>query len=370
MNILFYYPDKERSVSLSSLMIAFKQQGHSVFLLTHAQEGDLHADVKKGGVQTFTHTIRKNSSALFYLKHIFYLASFTRKHKIDLVYSHIQLANLISVFAQFLSPSRFILCRHHSDCAYIDNNKNEKAADKIINTLGREFIVPSDKVLNQMTEVEGVKSKKIHLIRYAYDFSGYPLPDKQKVEEIRNTYKAGLLLVKVARLISEKRHIILLGVINKLVLKGMDVKLILLSDGPERDNISKYIEENRLQNNIFMVGYRKDVMNYISAADLIVHVSESEASSSLAKEVGLLKQPLVVCNDVGDFDEYLFDKENCLKLDKKDPAPELEKIIIDAYENKGMLSGLGQNLYKTVTDRFSIENILPQYSQFHTASKK
>src|SRR6185437_800103 len=198
MNILFYYPDKERSISLSSLMIAFQQQGHTVFLLTQVSEGDLHNDVKDAGVQTFCHPIKKNRFTSFYLKHILYLTSFTKKHKIDLVYSHIQRANFISAFAQYFSPSKFIFCRHHSDCAFIDNNFNEKMMDRIINQLGKEFIVPSQKVLNQMQVVEKVKNKKIHLIRYAYDFDKYKKPNLGNVHKIKEEYKTGLLLVKIA----------------------------------------------------------------------------------------------------------------------------------------------------------------------------
>lgn len=365
MNILFYYPDKERGVSLSSLMVAFQKQGHTVSLLTQTPEGDLHSDVRKEGIKTFTHVIKKNS-LLFYLKHILFLISFTKKNKIDLVYSHIQKANFIACFAQYFSRARFILCRHHSDCAFVDNNRNEKLMDKIINRLGKEFIVPSDVVLDQMLVKEKVKNKKIHLIRYAYDFNAYPKPDEAGVFEIKEKYKAKLLLVKIARLITEKRHILLFQVINKLVKAGYDIKLVVLSDGPEKEKLVDYIRQNELQNSIFMVGYRRDIMNFIAATDVVVHVSESEASSNLAKEVGLLNKPLIVCSGVGDFDEYLINRVNSLIIDKNNVTEQLEKLIISIYNDEKIIEGLGKKLHDTVFERFSIENIISQYNQFHT----
>jgi glycosyltransferase involved in cell wall biosynthesis len=369
MNILFYYPDKERGVSLSSLMIAFQQQGHQVYLLTQSSEGDLHHDVQKHGVKTSCYVIKKGSSLFFYLKHIMHLISFTRKNKINLVYSHIQRANFISVFAQFFSPSKFILCRHHSDCAFVDNNLNEKMMDKIINFLGKEFIVPSDKVLNQMISVEKVKNKKIHLIRYAYNFDDYPKPDLKAITEIREKYPAKLLLIKVARLIVEKRHILLFKTINKLVLAGFDVKLLILSDGPERKKLLSYITENNLQNHIFMLGYRRDIMNFVSASDLVIHISESEASSNFVKEVGLLKKPIIVCHDVGDFDEYLVHKINSIIINKTNPKMELENLIANIYLGTEGISELGENLHQTVLKRFSLMNIIKAYDQFHVESK-
>ena len=366
MNILFYYPDRERAVSLSSLMIAFKLQGHKVFLLTHAESGALHEDVIPYGIETFSNTLNKNNSWTFYLRHLIYLVSFTKRHKIDLVYSHIQKANFISAVARYFSPSRFILCRHHSDCAFVDNNFNEKMLDKIINRLGKEFIVPSQKVYDQMTIKENVRNKKIYLIRYAYNFDAYSVPDVAKVAEIRKTYQASLLLVKVARLISEKRHLLLLRVVLKLINEGMDIKLVLLSEGPEQNNIIKYISENNLQERVFLTGYKNDVMNYLAAADLIVHVSESEASSNLAKEVGLLKKPLLVCHDVGDFDEYLIHTINSLLINKENAEAELEVLLRAIYKKELTIGQLGKNLYKVIFERFSIVNLLPEYTAFHT----
>lgn len=346
-------------------MIAFQKQGHTVFLLTQVEEGDLHNDVKNYGVQTFCHSIKKSSSLLFYLKHIFYLVSFTKKHNIDIVYSHIQRANFISAFAQHFSSSRFIFCRHHSDCAFIDNNFNERLLDKIINKLGKEFIVPSEKVYGQMIVAENVKGKKIHLIRYAYDFDQYKKPNLDAVSEIRQKHKAKLLLIKVARLISEKRHILLLQAINVLVKKGFDIKLLLLSDGPEKENISNFIQLNNLQKHVFMIGYRTDVIDFISASDLVVHVSESEASSSLAKEAGLVKRPLLVCRNVGDFDEYLINNVNSILINKENPMPELETIFTGIYERKINIEKLGEELYKTIIERFSIQNILKEYDSIN-----
>ena len=364
MNILFYYPDKERSISLSSLMIAFQKQGHTVHLLTHSTEGDLHQNVRKAGVVTHTYPIPKNNSIIFFFKHILFLISFTKKNNIAIVYSHIQVANFISCISQYFTPSRFILCRHHSDCAYIDNNFNEKLLDKIINRLGKEFIVPSQKVYDQMVITEGVKNKKIYLIRYAYDFSQYAKPVNESVNAIKEEFKCKLLLIKTARLISEKRHIMLFKVMNQLAKKGLDIKLMVLSDGPERKNLEEYIANNNLQNNIFMLGYRRDVINYIAAADVVVHVSMSEASNSLVKEAGLLEKPVIACSNVGDFDEYLSNNKNGIIIPKENFENKLTKTLEQIYSGNYNISSLGNDLKKTILDLFSIESIIAKYNQF------
>ncbi|MGZ3903045.1 MAG: glycosyltransferase [Bacteroidia bacterium] len=365
MKILFYYPDKERAISLSSLMISFQQQGHEVFLLTHAREGELHSDVKQHGVKVFTKPLSKKISLWFYFRHILFLIGFARKYKIDVLYSHIQVANIITVFAQYFIKARVFICRHHTDCAFVDYNFNEQLFDKIINRLGKEFIVVSNKVKQQMEQVEGVKNKKIYVINLAYDFNRYKSPEPEKVNEIRNLYPAKLLLLKAARLIAEKRHILLFRTIKKLASEGYDIKLMVLSEGGERKNLETYITENHLQDRIFMLGYKTDVLNYLAAADLIVHVSESEASNSIIKESSLVGKPIIACHDVGDFDDYILPGIDGILLSKENTEQELYDALVKIYNDKNILETYGKSLREKVIKLFDISTIIKQYEPFH-----
>jgi len=370
MNILFYYPDKERADIFSSLMLGFQKQGHRVYLLTHAEEGYLHNEVKKEGVRTFTYTIPKNNSLIFYLKHIIFLISFTKKHKIDIVYSHIQVANFISCIAQYFSPSRFILTRHHTDCAFVDYNFNERTMDRIINVLGKEFIASSKKVYDQMVNVEHVKKAKVRTIFLAYDFDHMPKPNENAVKEIREKFKAHLLIIQASRLIPEKRNINSIHVITELIKNNFDIKLLLLGEeGTEKIKIEKFIAENNMGANIFMVGYRTDMVNFIAAADLLVHISISEASNSTVKEAAILEKPVIVCHDVGDFDDYIVNNENGIMLSKENTEKELSDVLVEIYLNKKDIQSLGKNLHKTVLEVFSVEKIISQYDQFHLKEK-
>jgi glycosyltransferase involved in cell wall biosynthesis len=368
MNILFYYPDKERGDALSSLMIGFQKQGHRVSLLTHAKEGYLHEEVKRGGVNTYTYTIPKNNSFIFYLKHVMFLISFTKKHKIDVVYSHIQVANFISCIAQYFTSSKFILTRHHTDCAFLDYNFNERTMDRIINALGKIFIASSQKVYDQMVNIEHVRKSKVQIIFLAYDFDNIPKPEINEVIALKEKYKANLLIVQASRLIPEKRNINSITVIKNLIDKNLDIKLMVLGEGTEKLKIEQFIKENHLENNVFMVGYRQDMVNYIAAADLLVHISISEASNNTVKEAAILEKPVIVCKDVGDFDEYI-NNENGIKLSKEGTEKELSEILEDIYFHKKDAQLLGKNLRNSVLKLFSVDNIISQYDKFHIKEK-
>jgi glycosyltransferase involved in cell wall biosynthesis len=363
MNILFNFPTNKRAVSLESLAEAFINKGHKVFFYSQEAKGPLHEFMKNFGVINFFHVIEKKNPVVFYFRHAFALAKCIRKNKIDFVLSHTQVANITAVFAQYFCKTRMIICRHHSDTAYINNNSNERMLDRIINNLGREFIVPCKKVFEQMVK-EGVKPEKIKLIYYGYNFSYYIPPSRDKIDKVRNDYPCDFLIVKAARYIAEKRHLILFRLVKKLVEEGFNIKCLALSDGPERSNLEKFIEENNLQKHIYLLGFRGDILTYLSAADLVIHLSSSEASNNLVKEAGLLKKPVVVCNDVGDFDDYLINNVNAFVINKDFPDDDLEKILRKVYNQKKLLGDLGENLHKKVLETFSIEKVIYEYDAY------
>ena len=288
-----------------------------------------------------------------------------KEHDIDIVYSHYQEANLIAVLAQYFTTAKFVITRHHSDCGYIDRNYREIIGDKIINRLAKVYIAPSQKVFEQIIGVEGANAEKVRRIDYGYNFSSFTPPDADEVAHIKETYSSQLLLVKAARLIPEKRHLILFRVLKDLVAEGLDIKALILGRGNNLGELEAFVKANRLENHIFFLGFRKNVQDYYAAADLVVHLSLSEASNSAIKEAGLIGKTAIVCKEVGDFSDYLIHGQNGFLLDKHHPDRELRELLQRVYDDKLNEQVIGQSLKKTVINRFSVANVFSGYDDIH-----
>lgn len=365
MNILFYYPSNQRTISIESVILKFKSQGHHVILLTQTEKGDLHAELESNGIESHSFFIEKRNSVVYYIKHLLFLIKFCRNNRIDIVYSHLQQANIISVFAQFFCKSKFYICRHHSSVNGADRNFNQTLFDKIINRLARLIIVPSKMVYKQVCEIEGVNPNKVKLIYYGYDFEKYPKPNSNEVDKIRKQYNAKLLLVKVARLVPGKRYDILFNVIKKMVVEdNKDVKLLVISEGPLMSEFKSYIHSNHLSNHIFLLGNKENVIDYLKAADAVPLLSEAEASNSVIKEAGLVKKTVIVCREVGDFEDYIVDKVSGYLIPKVNPEKELYDVIKSIYNNNHI--SIGENLNHSVLTTFSIESVISSYCNLNT----
>lgn len=368
--ILFYYPSNKRTVSLETAILELRNLGYEVLLLTIDKESDLHEQLRKEGIKCYSANIYCSNSIRFYQKNICYLISFCKQNRIDSLFSHLQTSNLISVIAQFFIQADVFAFRHHFKFNKdhfgipIKVNKNEMIGDKIINRLAKRIIVPSKGVYDGILNHEKINKEKLQIIPYLYDFSKYGSPNLENVKKIQKRFPARLRIIMVSRLIPFKRHMMIFSVIRQLVNRDYDIKLIVLDDGPEKKNLQKYIDDYHLENHIFLIGFRRDFLDYMKACDLIIHPSLTEASNSVIKEIGLMEKAVAVCKDVGDFDEYIIDKENGFLMDLINPMDDAKTIIDFLYLHKSVIPTMGRKLRIAVIEKFSTNsNTISKYSQ-------
>jgi glycosyltransferase involved in cell wall biosynthesis len=103
-------------------------------------------------------------------------------------------------------------------------------------------------------------------------------------------------IVCVANLIAYKGHMTLLRAISQLRPDGWS--LLLVGDGPERENIQRLIASKNLQDRVSLLGRRSDVNEILDTADLLVLPSYSEGMPNAVLEAMSHGIP-VVASDVG-----------------------------------------------------------------------
>lgn len=360
VNLLFYYPSNKRSIQIETLLEALKEEGFQVYFLCMGEAGAINYSLDQLGIKTYSARVHKKNALQYYLSQILFLIKFVRSHKIEIVLSNLQQANLVSILAQYFFKARLICFRHHFKFFTANNrknfrvNKNEKIGDILINRLAKEIVVPSNGVYQGMVNQEKVNPNKIRIIPYMYRFDHYGKPNDDHVNQIKKSFPFKLRMIMVSRLIPLKRHMIVLSMIKDLIDQGLNICLFILDEGPEKENIASYIRKNQLEKNVIMLGFRKDFLNYMAASDLIIHPSITEASNSAVKEMALLSKPSIVCKNVGDFDDYIKHESNGFLCDIDNFASEAKSLIIKYYYRENALRKIGTNARKTVLNNFSV----------------
>jgi len=327
-------------------------------LLTLAGEGDLHFFLRSKGISCFSVPRYEGNKLSVVFFHTKFLIQFCKEYQINTVWSHLHPCNLYAVFAQYFCRTKFIIFRHHFHAeikteGFKNLNQGELWYEKLICLLAKKIVVPSSEVYRGMVDYEYISPNKIQIIPYIYNFNLYNNPNLEEVAKIKNQYKAELRIIIASRMIRLKRHFLILPVLKKLIEEGLDIEVLLLDTGELKEAIEDYIEENHLSRRIHMIGYQKNIIDYICATDIVVHPSATEASSSLIKEAGYQKKAVIVCEGVGDFDEYIENGINGMSVKVGKESQEFENYIRQMYYGELDIKKLGENLYHTVIDKFT-----------------
>lgn len=365
--ILFYGPFNQRSRDTESLMLMFHAQGHQVTCLTQ-QEGLLINDfLNSNGVNAFSHVVSgPRSGTWYYLRQLVFFIGFCWKHKIEIVYSHLEPANLVASIAQYFIKTQTYLCRHHIDEGSL--YKFDTALHyKITYRLARKIIVVSAHAKRYMIEKEGIASEKIIHINLAYNFKLFGSPEPKNIKAIREEFPAEILLLSACRLTTYKRPELSIKVVKKLRDRGHDAKLILLGMGEMQAQLKFLVNELGLTDAVMMPGYVSNVLEYIAAADFFLHPSILDSSCVVIKEAGLVSKPVIVCRGVGDFDDYVVHKTNGLLVDRDKFVEESSDLILKYHRDKNFLLELGEGLKKSILELFDVEKVVHQYDSLNQA---
>jgi glycosyltransferase involved in cell wall biosynthesis len=358
--ILIYFQNSIRNIFFESFVSLLLKKGYQVHFLTKCDRGILHDKMEALGVTTSYYN-PGGSRLLRFIKHWIFFVRYNRKNKIDVVYPHLQLANLIAVLAQYFIRAKVFPCRHHVDEVMIVGNKTAIRIDKAINKLSRKIIAVSNAIKVHMVNKEGVHPDKIVVIPLGYNFDLHYKPDPVKVAGIRNQMSCELLLIVIARMSANKRHILALQVLDKLVKEGLDIKMMILDHGVEEQNLKVFVEKNKLQDKVLFTGFLHNTRDYVMAADLLLHPSIIEASNQVVRELGSLEKPVIACHGVGDFDEYIIPGENSFLVSKENTVSEMSDIIREYYYKKDELRQMGKRFRDTVLSKFSIGKVVDGY---------
>ncbi|WP_426483868.1 glycosyltransferase [Flavobacterium sp. 2] len=104
-------------------------------------------------------------------------------------------------------------------------------------------------------------------------------------------------LITVGRLNIVKGHIYAFQVIKKLKHEGLDVKLTVVGEGPEREKLENYIRDNNLTDSIVLVGSksRDEIRELLWKNDIFVFSSVSLHNGKSTETQGLVTIEAMAC---------------------------------------------------------------------------
>lgn len=141
-------------------------------------------------------------------------------------------------------------------------------------------------------------------------------------------------LVSVGRLIPQKSYMRLLHVINKIKIDFPNVRLYIIGVGSQQKLLQSYINNNRLNDIVFLLGFKDNPWKYVSKCDLFICSSIAEGFSTAVSEALILGVPVVTTLCSGMY-ELLGNNEYGMIVNNNETA--LYKGLKDILSDKSLL---------------------------------
>lgn len=168
-------------------------------------------------------------------------------------------------------------------------------------------------------------------------------------------------LVAVGRLSEEKGYDRLLRIINKLTKQKFDIELILIGSGDKYNELINYIEEQKLQDRVLLLGYKENPYKYINLSNLLVCSSFVEGFSLVIGEAMGVGIPVISVNCSG-AGEWLNDGEYGKLVDNDEDAlyEGIKEMILDKelYKKYKEMAIKRSKMFSIERFISNIENIL------------
>lgn len=224
-----------------------------------------------------------------------------RRFRPHILQAHHYDENIVSSIAVRLARVPcYINGRHYSDLIYqlTDGLKRKMllAAEAICNKTATRITVPTDEVARILTEIQGVPRAKVTVIPFGVDFNRYRPSSIGALSRLRHEYNLAdkYMTLACGRLNKEKGLEYLLQAIPEIRSRNRDFRLVVVGKGPDEVRLRELTRKLEIENVVQFVGWRDDVLDWIAAADLVVHPSLSESFCQVLLESLAFGKPIVM----------------------------------------------------------------------------
>ena len=172
------------------------------------------------------------------------------------------------------------------------------------------------------------------------------------------------VILNVGRLVSQKGQRYLLEAMPRILQSLPKAKLLIVGEGPLKNELEIMIRELHLQDAVLFLGKSTRVKELLLACDFFIFPSLWEGFGVTLLEAVALGKPCIACN-VGPISEFIEHKKTGL-LVKSRCSQSLADAVLRLSSDKEMVTNLGQRAQQTVLTKFLIDKNIKKLEALYT----
>ncbi|MEO2069257.1 MAG: glycosyltransferase family 4 protein [Desulfurobacteriaceae bacterium] len=275
----------------------------------------------------------------------------------DIIHAHSAKTHTIVAFSKKFHKRKVVYTRR------VDFVPKNNSLTKLKYKLTDKIVAISECVKNILKENLKLEENKIEVIYSSVDPKVEKSLNFEKVKEIRRELNGTPIIGSVAALTDQKNIPTFIESASFVLEKYPNAKFLVLGEGKKRKELQNLIEKKGLSGKFYLLGFKREVVNFVKAFDVFVLPSDYEGLGSSILIAMLLKVP-VVSTDAGATKEIVLNKETGILVPKRNPE-KLADGIIKMIEDKALRETCTKNAYRMVKEKFTVDKMVEKYVKLY-----
>jgi len=298
---------------------------------------------------------------------LYRMICFCRKHKISLIQSHFMGSNLYACLAGMILRIPVVATFHNELILSWWSYNFAGIKHFLIRYLSSKIVVVADFMKKDYLNIAKFPRGKLLTIYNGIDL----IAENETIDIVALKKELGILeedfiVGNIANFRSPKGHRYLIEAASIVCKSISSAKFLLIGDegdGIIKKEIKALIAELGLEENIKLLGFRKDARKLLKIIDLFVLSSISEGLPLSVIEA-MASSIAVVATDVGGLYEIVIPNKTGYLVETENAAALAEKLII-LLENKTLRIQMGRAGQEVVQNKFSLKTMIENYQNLY-----
>mgnify|MGYP001549629669 FL=1 len=336
------------------------ERGHEVSIIC-PPHAPIYAEAKERGIPVYPLPITKKT-----LKGLLATINYLKKTPVDVVNTHSSTDSWMVALAKLFSCRKFAIVRTRHVSAPI----NKHFTTKWLYTKAAKHIVTTGvKLKETLIKDNGYPAHMLTSIPTGIDTSIFKPGDKQTARSELTLPQDKTIIGILATMRTWKGHKYLIDAIAQLTKSKNreDIHLLVVGDGPQRENLEKQIAEVGIKDITTMPGNQKNPYLWLQAMDIFTLPSYANEGVPQGLMQAMLTKLPVISTPVGSITEIIEHEKTGLIINPEDTIALKNAIssLLDSPESAGKLAAAG---YEFGLKNFSKELMVEKMEQiFHEA---
>lgn len=352
MNILYINSSAHIAGDTKCILKLCKEINNKNKLILASSGGKLLPNFLKLGVKHYEIKNVRLNNIFSIIYNIAKIIKIVRKENIHLIHSHHRTTTFISKIASFFTGVRIIHTQH---ICIEDKYFFTRLALKNI-----DIISVSNSAKKVLVDKCRLDKKRITTIYNTVDIKEENKSvDKALVESKKNFFT----IAQISRVVDYKGVYDFVNIAKEVNEKNKNIRFFLIGEGEELENLRSYIKENNLEEVVYLLGEKSNVIDHLKYIDLVLLCSHIEGLPLVPLEAFSQRVPVIATNIPGT-NEEIINGVNGYLVPLKD-IKTFSKRINELYEDSELYKSLKKGAYRTFAINFTSEKYILSHLKFY-----